>query len=186
MVGSALAVQTSARADPQGNASLTIGLAGRGYHRRLWDKNEFHLGLRGDVLFGRESTHHFGVGPYAEALTDGFDEIQAGFGASFLIPIIDSLPIVVSAGPYGRLGPGGYGVEPGLATSLFWGSRSYNFNANYVMAFGLLTQFRYGFGPSEETTFIVGLQADLAFLALPAVYIVDAIRGGSRETEKVR
>ena len=174
-----------ALADPQGSAALTIGVAGRGYHRRIWDKTEFHLGLRGDVLFGRSSTHDFGVGPYAEALTDGFDEIQAGAGASVLLPIIDSLPIVVSAGPYGRLGKGGYGIEPGIATSLFWGSRSYNFNANYVMTFGLLGQFRAGFGPSKETTIIVALQVDLAFLSLPIVYIVEAAKGGSRETDRV-
>lgn len=183
-----LAVACSARAavgEPQANVSITGGVAGRGYHRRLWQASEFHLGLRGDVLFGRHGTRTFGAGPYAEVLTDGFDEIQAGAGGSLLVPILDSLPIVVSAGGYGRLGPGGYGIEPGIATSLFWGSRSYNFNANYVMAFGLLTQFRCGFGPSKETTFIIGLQADLAFLSLPIVYAVEAAKGGSKETDRV-
>jgi len=151
----------------------------------LWQTTQFHLGLRGDVLFGRTGTHGFGAGPYTEVLTDGFDEIQAGFGGELLIPVLDSVPVVVSAGPYGRLGPGGFGVEPGVATSLFWGGRSYNFNANYVMAFGLLTQLRCGFGPSKETTIILGVQLDLAFLSLPLVYAVDAARGGSRETDRV-
>ena len=105
--------------------------------------------------------------------------------ASAFLPVIDSLPIVLSAGPYGRLGKGGYGIEPGIATSLFWGSRSYNFNANYVMTFGLLGQFRAGFGPSKETTIIVAAQVDLAFLSLPIVYLVEAAKGGSRETDRV-
>jgi hypothetical protein len=180
-----IVVSGSALADPQGNASLTIGVAGRGYHRRIWDKSEFHLGLHGDVLFGRSNTRSLGVGPYAEVLTDGFDEIQAGVGASILLPVIDSLPIVLSAGPYARLGPGGFGLEPGIASGLFWGSRSYNFNANYVMAFGLFSQFRAGFGPSKDMTIIVGVQADLAFLALPIVYLVHAAKGGSRDTDTI-
>ena len=80
---------------------------------------------------------------------------------------------------------GGYGVEPGLAWGIFFGSRSYNFTANYVMALGLLTQFRYGLGESHETSIVVSAQLDLAFLGLPIVYLVDAIRGGSRETDRV-
>ncbi len=180
-----LLAERRASADPQGSVSLTAGVAGRAYHRRFWDETEFHLGLHGDVLFGRSSTRDFGVGPYAEVLTDGFDEIQAGIGGSLLIPVLDSLPVVVSAGPYGRLGKGGYGVEPGIAGALFWGGRSYNFSANYVMSLGLFTQIRASFGPSKETTMIVGAQLDLAFLSLPIVYIVDAIRGGSRETDRI-
>lgn len=174
-----------AHAEPQVNAGFTIGIAGRGFYREAWEETEFHLGLRGDVLFGRSSTKHFGVGPYVEALTDGFDEFQFGGGGSFLMPVIDSLPLIVSAGMYGRIGEDGFGLEPGFATSLFFGSRSYNFNSNYVMAFGIVPQFRYGLGDSREMTFIVSLHLDLAFLAMPVIYITDAIRGGSPETDRI-
>ena len=185
VVTTLLAVPRAAAAEPQGSVSLTAGVAGRAYHRRFWDETEFHLGLHGDVLFGRSSTHDFRVGPYAEVLTDGFDEIQAGIGASILLPIIDSIPLVLSAGPYGRIGKGGCGVEPGVAGAVFWGSRSYNFSANYAMSLGVFTQIRAGFGPSKETTLILGAQMDLAFLSLPIVFLVDAIRGGSKETDRV-
>jgi hypothetical protein len=86
---------------------------------------------------------------------------------------------------YGRIGEDGFGLEPGFATSLFFGSRSYNFNSNYVMAFGILPQFRYGLGDSREMTFIVSAHLDLAFLAMPIIYLSDAIRGGSPETDHV-
>jgi hypothetical protein len=174
-----------ALADPQVNAGVTLGVAGRGFYREAWEETEFHLGLRGDVLFGRSNTKHFGVGPYVEFLTDGFDELQFGGGGSFLIPIVDSLPLILSAGAYGRLGSEGFGLEPGIATSLFLGSRSYNFNSNYVMAFGIVPQFRYGLGDSREMTFIVSTHIDLAFLCSPIIFLVDAARGGSPETDRV-
>jgi hypothetical protein len=192
----ALIAAPSARADPQGTFGLTIGVAGAGVDRRIWKSTAFHLGLRGDVLFGRSSNQSFGLGPYAELLTNGFDEIQFGGGVSGLLPIIDTFPLVLSAGGYGRAAaasaflesqtPGPFGVEGGLAGSLFWGSRSYNFHSSYVMTAGLLTELRYGLGPSRETSILVSAQIDFAILTLPAVFLINAIRGGSHETDPVK
>lgn len=176
---------SAAFAQVQVNGGITAGVAGRGFYREVWEETEFHLGLRGDVLFGRTNNKTFGVGPYAELFTNGFDEIQFGGGASFLVPVIDSVPLILSAGAYGRLGSEGFGVEPGIATSLFFGSRSYNFDSVYGMAFGVVPQFRYGLGDSREMTIMVALHVDLAFLASPIIYLADAIRGGSPETDRV-
>ncbi|MRG94573.1 hypothetical protein [Polyangium spumosum] len=165
-----------ARAEPQGTAGLTIGVAGRGFDRRIWDQTVFHLGLRGDVLFGRSKVTDFGFGPYAEVATHAFDEVQLGAGFSTLFPVLQALPIVASVGGYGRYAPL-QGVEPGVAGALFWGSRSYNFHANYVMAAGLLAQFRYGLGPSRETSIVVSAQLDLVALSLPFQILVNAFRG---------
>src|SRR5262245_28502585 len=148
----ALGITRSAGAEPQANAGITIGAAGRGYDRELWQETAFHLGVHGDVLFGRTAASDFGVGPYVEAFTHAFDEVQFGGGASLLVPVIEFLPVVASAGFYGRHGDDGFGLEPGVAGQLFWGSRSYNFHANYVMAFGLVGQFRFGLGDSRETS----------------------------------
>ena len=175
----------SASAEPQGNAGLTIGAAGRGYDREIWDETAFHLGVRGDVMFGRSSTRDFGVGPYVEVFTHAFDEIQFGGGGSLLVPAVDFLPFVVSAGMYGRHGDDGAGLEPGFASALFWGSRSYNFHANYVMAFGLLGQFRLGLGDSRETSIVIAAQLDIAAMALPFIFLVEAARGGSHDTDPV-
>ncbi len=177
-------IASTAEADPQATVGLTMGVAGRGYQRKIWHDTAFHLGLRGDVLFGRNGNHDFGAGPYAEILSNDFDEVQVGGGASLLLPVIDSVPLVLSTGAYGRKGPY-YPFQPGLSWSLFFGSRSYNFSSSYGMAAGLLTQFRYGLGSAKETSIIIGVQADVAFLGLPFVYLVDAIRGGSRETDRV-
>ncbi len=181
-----LAAPASARAEPQATAGLTLGFAGEGSAQRPWYKTTFHLGVHSDVMFGRSSNADFGIGPYVEVLTHGFNEIQFGGGLSGLLPVFDALPIVLSAGGYGRKAEGPYGVEPGLTGQLFFGSRSYNFHANYVMTGGLLAEVRYGLGASRETSFVVSGVADFVVLSLPVVFLVNAIRGGGPETDPVR
>lgn len=185
----ALLIQAPAQADPQGTAALTIGVAGVGENRELWDDTVFHLGVHGDVLFGRSSNADFGIGPYLEVATHAFDEIQFGGGISALLPVLDYLPIVLSTGAYGRYGPIGddeYGLEPGLAFQLFWGTRSYNFHSSYVMAAGLMGQFRLGLGESKETAFVIGAELDFVAMSLPFLFIINALRGGSADTDPVR
>ena len=175
-----------AQAEPQATVGLTMGAAGAGLKRSIWTTTAFHLGIHGDVLFGRERNADFGFGPYAELLTNGFDEIQFGGGVSGLLPVLDTFPIVLSAGAYGRKAVGGFGVEPGLTGELFFGSRSFNFHAPYVMTAGLIGQMRYGLGPSKETSIVVGAQVDFAILTLPFVFLINAVRGGSPETAPVK
>ncbi|MEO7328084.1 MAG: hypothetical protein ABI193_05875 [Minicystis sp.] len=175
-----------ARAEPQGTAGITLGLAGAGLDHQVWDKTLFHLGVRGDILFGREKGTDFGIGPYAEILTHGFDQIQLGAGVSGLLPVIDPFPIVLSVGVYGRRGDDPFGFEPGVTGQLFWGSRSYNFHGSYVMAVGFLGEARIGLGPSKETSFVLSAQLDVVALSLPVVFLASVIRGGSSEVAPVR
>lgn len=175
---------SSASADPQASVGLTVGGAGRGYGKDLFYEPAFHLGLRADTMFGRNSGRDFGVGPYVELMTHAFDELQFGGGAALLLPAFDSLPFVVSAGAYGRYNPL-LELEPGIASSLFFGSRSYNFTAPYGMALGLLLQARVGLGDSRETSFVFAIQVDTGFAALPFLLAFEGARGGSPETEEV-
>lgn len=178
------ATTAESRADPQGSAGFTVGAAGRGYGDDYFYEPAFHLGVRGDVIFGRDDGGDFGIGPYVETLTHAFDEIQFGGGASLLIPALDSVPFIVSVGPYGRYAPL-IGLEPGIATSLYFGSRSYNFSTSYVMSLGLIAEARIGLGESRENSFVLGLQVDAAFLALPFMYLAEATSSGSREAERI-
>jgi hypothetical protein len=175
-----------ARAEAQGTAGMTIGAAGAGVNRKIWDKTVFHVGLRADVLFGRNRSTDFGLGPYVELFTHALDEVQFGGGVSGLLPIVDPFPLVLSVGAYGRKGDDAYGVEPGVAAELFWGTRSFNFHSNYVMAAGIMAQMRYGLGPSKETSIVIGAQLDFAALGLPLVFLINAVRGGSKDTAPVR
>ena len=177
-------VTSRAYADPQMTVGLTVGAAGRAIEHRFWDKTVFHLGVRGDVLFARSNVSSFGVGPYAEVATHAFDELQFGGGVATLLPVMETFPLVVSAGGYGRYSPA-YGTEPGIAGSIFWGTRSYNHHGPYNMSAGLLAQFRYGLGVSGETSLVVSAQVDLVALSLPFHFLVNAIRGGSSATRPV-
>lgn len=175
----------SAQADPQANVGLTIGGAARGYDRQLFEEPAFHLGMRGDVLWGRNAASDFGVGPYAELFTQAFDELQVGHGVSLLVPVVDTFPIIFSAGAYGRIGQDDFGFEPGIAGAIFFGTRGHNFSSHYDITAGLLVQGRVGLGSSEEVSMIIAAHLDAAFLGMPVVYLLDAARGGSEETDTV-
>src|SRR4051812_37089674 len=103
-VASVACIAAEAKAAPQVNGGLTVGFAGVGDRRALWDTTVFHLGLRGDLQLGRSQPGDFSIGPYAEVFTHAFNEIQFGGGISTLVPIFDPFPAVVSLGAFGRKG----------------------------------------------------------------------------------
>lgn len=174
-----------ARAEPQASVGLTIGAAGEAYDRQWWKRTAFHLGLHGDILFGRTKTNDFGIGPFAEVMTHAFDSVQFGGGVSGLLPVIDAFPIVLSAGAYGRKGKDAYGLQPGVMGELFWGTRSYNFHSKYVLTGGLLAQVRYGLGPGKETAVVIAAQVDVVLLAMPVMFLITAARCGSGEAAPI-
>jgi hypothetical protein len=163
-------------AEPQFSSVLSVGGAAVGKGAPD-DHAEFLLGLRGDVLFGRSDAGDFGFGPFVNVKTFAFDQVQFGGGLSTLFPVHESLPLVASLGAYGRYGDDPFGVEPGVQTSVFWGSRSYNFHANYVMSGGILLGYRQAFGSSRESVLEAALQLDLMVLALPVIALVNWIKG---------
>jgi hypothetical protein len=171
-------------ARPQITVGATAGAAGVGLGR-VWSETDFQLGLHGDVLFGRAGPRDFGAGPYVELLTIGFEEVQFGGGASLLLPLTESFPLVLSAGGFLRAGDPP-GVAPGLAGQLFWGSRSYNFDSDYGLAAGVVAEVRHSFGAAQENAVVIGAQVDLAMLALPFLFLGNALRGGSPDTAPVR
>jgi hypothetical protein len=164
-----------AGADPQVNAGLRTGVAGVG-DNAWWDRTRFHLGAHGDVMLGRSKNADFGLGPYAEIFTN-WGDLQLGAGASAHLPIHSVLPIVLSAGAYGRKNPND-GWEPGVSAELFWGSRSYNYEAPYVMVGGLVVGLRQGLGDSKERSIIIAAHIDAGLLSAPFVLLYEAIRGG--------
>jgi hypothetical protein len=175
---------TPAAADPQWNAGIDVGVAGRGIDE-VWAETAFWLGARGDVLLGREGTDDFGAGPYLEVGTLAFDELDVGAGASLLLPVLDSFPLVVSFGPYLRAGDDDFGVTPGLAASLFWGTRSYDHHGAYEMAGGLLVQARHGIGEVGDTAILIGAHLDALVLALPFLWLGEGIAGPSDEAAPI-
>ena len=176
---------------PQGNASLVVGGAAAGPGERLWDHGEFHLGLRGDCIFLRESAHDFGLGPYGEIGTWAFNQLQLGAGASVLLPIHRDLPLVVSAGGHLRLADDDLGVvAPGVGGAIFWGFRGFDRRARYALSGGLIVDLRHSFatdpaqGPGE-TMLTVAAQIDATLIAVPFVLLGGLIAGPTGEARAV-
>jgi hypothetical protein len=135
----------------------------------------FHLGARADVLFLRTRNRDMGIGPYVDFATAAFETLELGSGIEWLIPVSEAWPVVVSAGVFERRAPG-FGWEPGAATTLFVGSRSYNFTSWYGLAAGFFVQGRYGFGDARQADVLAGVQVDLSFLAYPFLLAYEALR----------
>lgn len=171
-----LGAAASAHAAPQAGAAVTAGAAFVGDRDDAHRSTELSLGLRGDLLLLRERDTTFGVGPYVEALTTAtFHDRQLGGGAEVLVPVHPYLPVVLSVGPYARhAAPTGW--EPGVAGSLFWGSRGYNYHSPYSLAGGALFEARYGLGDSREVAFVASAVVDLEFFILPFVVGYEALR----------
>lgn len=168
-----------AAADAQVNASWVTGVCGSGTRDAYWQDTCWFNGVRGDVMFGRTRSSDFGIGPYLDASTAGFEDVRLGGGLTGLVPWHAYFPLVLSAGGYARRDDDQW--EPGLAAWAFLGSRSYNYHSNYIMAGGLIAGLHYGLGDSHETAIVIGAQIDGLLLVLPFVLAYEAIRGRPAE-----
>jgi hypothetical protein len=170
------ALPRAASARPQVSGTATLGASANGTRSDLWTETRFTAGLHVDVLGWRESDADPGFGPYAEMLTTTtFHDLQLGAGASALVPIHPYLPVVLSAGPYVRK-TSAWGWEPGMAGSLFWGSRSFNYHSWYGLSAGLVIGGRYGLGESREVSITASFALDLELVALPFLILWEAVR----------
>ncbi len=175
-VGLGLAVllaPCAARAAPQVGAALTTGVATTDWRAENGPRVAFHLGARVDALFLRDRPGQMALGPYVDVATAAFDTLEAGGGLSWLIPA-GAPALVLSGGAFARTSR--FGVEPGVAATLFWGARSFNYHGVYGLGVGLFAQGRLGLGDGRQADAIAGVQIDLAYLALPFVFAIEAIR----------
>jgi hypothetical protein len=134
----------------------------------------FHLGARADLLLLRSRERDMAVGPYADIATAGFHDVDTGGGAEWLVPLTEDFSAVAAGGVFARSGAG-RDWAPGAEGTLFFGSRSYNFHSWYGLAVGAFAQTRWI--PASPATFdvVVGVQLDVALLALPFLFAYTAV-----------
>jgi hypothetical protein len=170
----------SAQADEVGpartqlNVGLRAGVAGQGTGS-VWPETLFLAGLHGDALFGRRSPRSFGYGPAVAVSTLGFRDLTGAVGASFLLPVHDYLPIVVSAGPTVRTHET-FGTNAGGFASVFWGTRSFNYTGTWGLVGGVVLEGRQTFGSPRDHALIVSAHLDLQVLTLPVAALVNLFR----------
>jgi len=164
--------EARAEAHPQISSGLTTGAALTDLRFERGPRLAYHLGGRLDVLFLREAPGDMAIGPYVDVATHAFDTFETGGGVSWLVPA-GGTAFVLSGGAFGRTA--GFGFEPGVAGTIFWGSRSYNYHSTYGIGVGVFAQGRYGFGDGKQADAILGAQIDLEYFALPFVFAYEAI-----------
>lgn len=164
---------SEATAHPQISVSTTQGLALTDFRADNGPRLAYHLGGKFEALFLRDKPRDMAFGFYADVATEAFDTFEVGGGLSWLVPT-QATAFVFSAGGLARTSS--FGWEPGLSTTIFWGSKSFNFHSVYCVGAGLFAQGRYGLGDGHQADAIAGVQIDLAYLALPAIFIYEAIR----------
>jgi hypothetical protein len=163
------------RVDPQASVGLTVGAAVENAVGPSPTQGALHLGGRGSVLFLRNRGNEMAIGPYLDVATLNFHDVDLGGGAEWLIPVRDDLPLVLSAGAFVRDG-NGRSWDPGMEGTVFFGSRSYNFHSWYGLAAGLFAQTRWVPASPSTLDVVIGLQIDAEILALPAIFLYQALR----------
>lgn len=125
----------------------------------------FSIALRADLLALRSTPRSFGLGPYLSVRSDGFRNVCPSLGASLLVPLHDTFPLVLSAGPVACVDPLGFSL--GALERIWWGARSYNYHASYVLSGGLFFEARQFTAPSGGLDLLAGADIDLEILAIP-------------------
>lgn len=168
----ALFLARPSAAAPQFGTGLTTGAALTDMRASNGPRLAYHLGGRFDVLLLRDRAGTMALGPYVDVATAGFDTFESGGGLEWLVPAGDTA-LLFSGGGFARTSR--FGWEPGLAGTVFWGSRSFNYHAPYSLGLGLFVQGRYGLGDGRQADALLGVQIDLEYLALPFLFAYEAI-----------
>jgi hypothetical protein len=167
-----LVASTAADAHPQITAGVTTGLALTDARADNGPRPAYHQGGRHDLLVLRDGPRSMALGPYVDMMTAAFDTFEGGGGLAWLVPT-GATAFVFSGGGFARTSR--FGWEPGVAGTVFWGSRSYNFHSDYAVGVGLFAQGRYGLGDGKQGDAIFGVQLDLEYLALPFLFAYEAL-----------
>ncbi len=167
-------LSTRAGAGPQWTGDLQTGVCGRGAEGDWgWAETCWFGGLYGDVLFGRERSSDWGLGPHLRVATANFGDLRVGGGATVQIPFTERVGTTLSVA---ALAMRSDAWAPGAGAELFVGARSYDFGDDYGPTAGLVLGAQRRFGDAPEVTWLALAQVDFEYLALPWVFLVNAVR----------
>jgi hypothetical protein len=134
----------------------------------------FHLGARGDILFLRDRDRAMGIGPFVGIGSEAFRSVSFEAGVDWLVPAPSvDFPFTFAAGAYDRLDEAG--ARQGVLGEILWGSRGYNFDSHYDLAFGLFVEARYALGDAREEDVVGGVAVDLSLFGYPFLLAYQAI-----------
>jgi hypothetical protein len=166
----ATAIAAPGHTKPRWNAGWETALCGTGdsigFAEVGWC-NATHV----DVLFLRDGNRGLGLGPSLRLGTASFDDFRLDAGLSLLLPVTESFPIVLEAGPHLRNLD-----EPGVFGSAFFGLRSFNYYGHYEMSAGLALIAERSFVDGTPSALWIAARIDGSWLALPFIFAYNAAR----------
>ena len=172
VLASLLVAAPEAVAYPQWNLALDAG-AGVRRAPTLGPCFTGTLGLRSDVTFGERTPYAWRAGFFAGVGSTDFRTLEVSAGAVLHLPAHPSFPLLLSVGGVVDAVP--EAGRAGVLGRVWWGSRSLNYHGVYGMAVGLWVQGRYHPG-DQEADVLAGVDADLYFIAIPAIALYEWIR----------
>ena len=138
----------------------------------MWNRAAGCLGARVEID-ERGGPRKVGYGGFLTTTTTGFRDVAASGGGTLVLPWDDPWTVTVSAGPLLLHRDAAW--WPGAAAWGFVGWRGFNYHGSYAMAWGFTVGYERAFaGPSTLT---MGVELDGLVLALPAMLVIEAIRG---------
>jgi hypothetical protein len=161
---------TTCAAKPRWNAGLESAVCGTG-NSLGFSELSWCNALHADLLLLRERSSDFGIGPALRLGSAGFDDFRLDAGIAALLPVFESFPIVLEAGPHLRNFD-----EPGLFGSAFFGLRNFNHYGHYDMAAGLVVTAQRSFTTGTPSALWIGARIDGYLFVLPFVLAYNALR----------
>lgn len=157
-------------AKPRWNAGLETAICGTGSSFGFSELGWCNA-LRADLLLLRERGSDFGIGPALRVGSAGFDDFRFDAGLSVLLPLLESFPLVLEAGPHLRNLD-----QPGVFGSAFFGLRSFNHYGHYDMSTGIVVIAQRSFTTGTRSALWLGARIDGYLFALPFVLAYNALR----------
>ena len=165
-----LTIVAPAAARPQWNAAWETAVCSAGDSLSLSDLGWCNA-IRADVLLLRTGSRGFDLGPSLRLGSASFEDVRLDAGLTLLLPVSDSFPILLEAGPHLR-----NFRQPGVFGSVFFGLRSFNHYGSYEMSTGLSLLAERSFADGTPSALWIAARIDGAWLALPFVFLVNSLR----------
>lgn len=168
--GLVLGFTTTAAAAPRWNVGWETALCGTG--RDLgFDRVGWCNAVHGDVMLLRRGNRGVDLGPSLRLGTAHFEDFRLDPGLSLLLPLTESFPLVLEAGPHVR-----NLRELGVFGSAFFGLRSFNYYGRYEMSAGLAVIAERSFSDGTPSALWIAARIDGSWLALPFIFGYNALR----------
>lgn len=170
---------TSSRATADAQISVRLANGGgasiveHGADEAIWE-----VAVRGEALFGPAAPGYVRFGPAIELRTDDYVTAEAAGGVALSLPIVESMPLVVTAGAGWASRPGDADGPVGVGV-IAWGYRSYDYAGAYAFGLELYAAAHVDLADAGIWQITGGVEIDLELIVVvPALLLWNLLSAG--------